>query len=201
MPVIEEIGSASELRLKQNNKWDNRERIFHVTGKIREGKLRSLYMKMFGAAHGSVRVRKNSLKMVPKSISNQNPLFRIGESAKFYGFSPGQIKDVWLVCKIIEISLFYFCPHNQFVNKSFTQRNRIANFNILISIRYHVILKLVYLINKPNSKSFQQLLQSQMCSIWILRWLIFLSIIKFSERFNDVFHQRAFVIAFSILPS
>ncbi|GJQ80853.1 hypothetical protein Trydic_g14114 [Trypoxylus dichotomus] len=101
MPVIDEIYSPDVKsntfvgpNPKSKSKWDSRERVFQAVGKIREGRLRSFYWKMFGTNAG-VRARRSSLKMVPKTISNKNPIFRIGETDKFYGFPAGHIKELW----------------------------------------------------------------------------------------------------------
>ncbi|KAI4464283.1 amiloride-sensitive sodium channel-related [Holotrichia oblita] len=103
MPVIQEIRtdvncniSAGEKESKSRNKWDNKEKIFQAVGRIRGGRLKSFYWKMFGTANNSsVRARKNTLNVASKSISNKNPIFRIGETDKFYGFTVGQIKEMW----------------------------------------------------------------------------------------------------------
>lgn len=116
MPVIKEVDSVATGRSeKTKRKWDKgEERIFQAAGKIREGKLKTFYWKMFGTTNGGIRARRNSLKMVPKAITNKNAIFRIGESDKFYGFAPGHVKELWSVGLItffcVCIYMYLFIP-------------------------------------------------------------------------------------------
>ncbi|KAK9752065.1 Amiloride-sensitive sodium channel [Popillia japonica] len=104
MPVVQGIQSEVNCNISggvkesktRNTRWDNKEKIFQAAGKIRGGRLKSFYWKMFGTANNSsVRARKNNLKAVSKNMGTKNPIFRIGESDKFYGFPAGQIKEIW----------------------------------------------------------------------------------------------------------
>lgn len=106
MPVVQGIQSEVNCNISggvkesktRNTRWDNKEKIFQAAGKIRGGRLKSFYWKMFGTANNSsVRARKNNLKAVSKNMGTKNPIFRIGESDKFYGFPAGQIKEIWFV--------------------------------------------------------------------------------------------------------